>query len=81
MNAVCSPARNGAEMRWGKKVLPVRTDRLCSERRAMTARPSRCCTGLYPRNAANRIDTGGNTDIQMSPTANVTFPAQSIGLR
>src|ERR1019366_4659194 len=58
-NAAWSPWRNGTEMRLGKKLRPVINARCPAGSCDSTVLPRRCCIGLYPRKAANNVDTGG----------------------
>src|ERR1019366_4684526 len=60
LNTMTSPWWNGPEIRCGKNCLPVRTATLWRGSVASTPEDlSRCCTGLYPRSAANTVLTGG----------------------
>ena len=59
-NTRTSPAWNGSEMSAGKKSLPVRFATFDAGSEDSTpVGPRRAAIGLIPRNAANRIPTGG----------------------
>ena len=59
----CKPFINGPDMSDGKNVLPVKYETFAAGNAAKALAGTKCEIGLYPKNAANKLETGGVMEI------------------